>query len=93
MFTKILVAFDRSTHARAANAMPPGIGGREANVASSETSDAVLMTPKQFGPTTRMPPTAAGPVRRACRYLIRTPVTEQHWQRQCMLEAPADCPS
>jgi hypothetical protein len=29
----------------------------------------------------------------ACRYLIRTPVTEHHWQRQCMLEAPGDRPS
>jgi hypothetical protein len=24
----------------------------------------------------------------ACRYLIRTPVTKHHWQRQCALEAP-----
>jgi hypothetical protein len=28
----------------------------------------------------------------ACRYLIRTPVTEHHWQRQCMLEAPTGRP-
>src|SRR5665213_557706 len=38
-----------------ANAMPPGTGMRDAKVASRRTSAAVLMTPKQLGPTTRMP--------------------------------------
>jgi hypothetical protein len=29
----------------------------------------------------------------ACRYVIRAPVTEHHWQRQCMLEAPSGRPN
>ena len=39
-----------------AKATPPCAGAREANVALRQTSGAVLITPKQFGPTTRIPP-------------------------------------
>lgn len=28
----------------------------------------------------------------ACRYLICTPVTNHHWQRQCVLDAPGNTP-
>ena len=42
-----------------AKAMVPGTGTRDAKVASRRTSGDVLMIPKQFGPTMRMPPRCA----------------------------------
>ncbi len=48
------------------NPIRPGAGSRGANVALSRTAGSVLAMPRQFGPTTRMPPVCARRISSAC---------------------------